>query len=295
MIVLEKGPYQLSDTAVCIGKFDGLHSGHQLLIDAVRNSTCKTKVMFTFTFETAEHIYSTEEKKYLAEQMGIDVYIACPFDQALTHMSPLEFLENILIRQCGAKEICVGEDFRFGFERKGDVAFLAKHQQTYGYRLRVFEKKKMAGECVSSTRIRKELKEGSLCDVNELLGRPYMVYGEVQHGNQIGRTLNMPTANQIPSSGKVLPAFGVYASRVYIGERNFIGVTNVGMKPTIPGESKIGVETYIMNFDEDIYGQKICVELHRFLRGEKKFSSLEELEAEMKADKDKAFYFFCIE
>ncbi len=292
MIVLEKGPYQLSDTVVCIGKFDGLHSGHQLLIDAVRNSTCKTKVMFTFTFETAEHIYSTEEKKYLAEQMGIDVYIACPFDQTLTHMSPLEFLENILIRQCGAKEICVGEDFRFGFERKGDVAFLVQHQQTYGYRLRVFEKKKMAGECVSSTRIRKELKEGSLCDVNELLGRPYMVYGEVQHGNQIGRTLNMPTANLVPIKGKVMPQFGVYASRVYVGDECYIGVTNVGIKPTIPGENRVGVETYIMDFNREIYGQKICVELHGFLRGEKKFSDLDALKQQMELDKQKAASFF---
>ncbi len=292
MMILEKGPYQLSDTAVCIGKFDGLHSGHQLLVEAVKNSTCKTKVLFTFSFETPEHIYSTEEKKYLAQQMGIDVYIACPFDNTLTHMSPLEFLERILIQQCGAKEICVGEDFRFGFERKGDVAFLAKHQETYGYKLRVFEKKKLAGECISSTRIRKVLKEGSIDEVNSLLGRPYMIYGTVHHGNQIGRTLNMPTANQIPSEGKVLPAFGVYASRVHIGERSYIGVTNLGIKPTIPGENKIGVETYIMDFDEDIYGQEIGVELHTFIRGEKKFSDLEALKAQMELDKRQASQFF---
>lgn len=291
MLILDKGPYQLSDTSVCIGKFDGLHIGHQLLIDAVRTSTCKTKVMFTFSFETNEHIYNEEEKRYLAEKMGIDVYISCPFDRELAHMSAHDFLKEILVDQCGATEICVGEDFRFGFERQGDVDFLAKYQEVYGYRLRVFEKKKVDGECVSSTRIRKVLKEESISEANRLLGQPYIICGEVLRGNQIGRTLNMPTANQIPSNGKVMPLFGVYASVVYLEGQKFFGVTNVGIKPTIPGENAPGVETYIMDFQEEIYGKKICVELRGFLRGEKKFTDLAMLKEQMEADKERAYRF----
>lgn len=291
MVILDKGPYLLSDTSVCIGKFDGLHSGHQLLIDAVRTSECRTKAMFTFSFMTNEHIYSEEEKRYLAEKMGMDVYITCPFDRSLAHMSPHDFLKEILIDQCGAREICVGEDFRFGFERQGDVAFLAEYQKIYGYRLRVFAKKKMDGECVSSTRIRRVLKEESVTEANRLLGRPYVIYGKVLMGNQIGRTLNMPTANQIPSEGKVMPAFGVYASVVYLDGKKYCGVTNVGVKPTIPGENIVGAETYIMDFQEEIYGKNICVELHGFLRKEKKFTNLMMLKEQMKTDKERAYRF----
>lgn len=292
MRILENRPYELKDTAVCIGKFDGLHSGHRLLVDSLRKYEKLQKVLFTFSLGETETIYSEEEKRILAERLGMDIYINCPFCEELCHMSAESFLENILIRQCGARVISVGEDFRFGFERKGDVEFLRRQSGRYGYELNVFPKKKLLGDVVSSTRIRRELRSGEIQRVNRLLGQPYFIFGRVQHGNQIGRTLNMPTANLVPAREKILPAFGVYASRVWLDGICYTGVTNIGVKPTLPGENRAGVETFIMDFDSDIYEKEICVELFAFLRGEKKFSGLEALKAQMEEDKKNAYLFF---
>lgn len=292
MKILEHGPYKLNNTAVCIGKFDGLHSGHRLLLDSIRESKDLTRVLFTFRFSGSKHIYSSLEKRYLAEKLGIEAYIDQPFDESLSHMDPKAFLEHILIRQCGARVISVGEDFRFGYKRQGDVAFLQKYSSLYGYELKVFPKKKMFGEPVSSTRIREELENGNIGTVNSLLGHPYFIYGEVCRGNQIGRTIQMPTVNQVPEPEKILPPYGVYASRIHTQYGEYMGVTNLGVKPTIPGKSRVGAETYIMDFDREIYGEMICVELFAFLRGEQRFSGLDTLKIQLEEDKKNACLFF---
>lgn len=293
MRILEKRPFELRDTAVCIGKFDGLHSGHRLLTDSLSRYDKLKKVLFTFSFGNAPGIYSSEEKRYLAEKLGMDLYIDCPFDRELSHMSPEAFLETVLIGECGAKAISVGEDFRFGYNRQGDAALLKKYSARYGYELNVFPKKKMYGETVSSTRIRHELENGTIERVNALLGQPYFIYGKVCHGNQIGgRRFHMPTANQFLPEDKICPAFGVYASRVHIEGAVYHGVTNIGVKPTIPGVNQAGAETYIMEFDSDLYEKNICVELCAFLRSERKFPDMDTLMAQMEEDKNNAYLFF---
>lgn len=292
MRILEKEPYELKNTAVCIGKFDGLHSGHQLLLESIGGHSEFQKVLFTFSFKETDQIYTLEEKKYLAKQLGVEVYIEHPFDDRFAQMKAYDFLEKTLVEQCGAKVICVGEDFRFGYRREGDVDFLQRYSDLLGYQLIVIPKMKIEGENVSSTRIRQKLKEGDLQLVNRLLGRPYFVYGQVCHGNQIGRTIQMPTANLCPEKGKILPPYGVYASRVITQHGEYTGVTNVGVKPTIPGQNQVGIETYIMDFDQEIYGERICVELCSFLRGECKFSGLDELKLQMEEDKKNAYLFF---
>ncbi len=293
MIVLEKGPYRLEHTAICIGKFDGLHRGHRLLIDGIGSYKHKQNVLFTFSFPNTASIYSEREKRYLAEQLGIDVYINCPFDHRLSHMSPETFLQEILLEQCGADVISVGEDFRFGFGRSGDVGLLRASSERDGFALHVFPKKEMFGEPVSSTRIRQMLAAGEIGKAGELLGQPYFIYGTVCHGNQIAREkLDMPTANQLLPPGKLLPPFGVYASRVRTKYGDYHGVTNIGRKPTIPGENAAGAETHIFNFNSDLYGTELFVELHAFLRGERKFSGLDALREQMKADKEQCVQYF---
>lgn len=293
MMILEKRPFALTDTAVCIGKFDGLHSGHRLLTDSISRYDKLKKVLFTFSFGDVPGIYSSSEKRYVAEKLGIDIYIDCPFDEELSHMPPEVFLEKVLVGECGAKVISVGEDFRFGYNRQGDVGFLRKNSVIYGYELNVFPKKRMYGDVVSSTRIRYELENGSIERVNALLGHPYLIYGEVCHGNRIGgRKFHMPTANQILPSEKILPPFGVYASQICIDGHVYHGVTNIGVKPTIPGVNQAGAETYIMGFDSDLYGKNICVELCAFLRSEKKFPDMDALMAQMEEDKNNAYLFF---
>lgn len=289
MVVLEQRPYQLKHTAICIGKFDGLHAGHRLLIDSIKTYQEKLKVLFTFSFLESEYIYSKEEKRYLAERLGIDVYIDCPFDDEFCRMPPEKFLEQVLRKECGAEVISVGEDFRFGYRRGGDVQFLQNRCALDGFELNVFPKKEMAGSVVSSTRIRTLLREGDIQMANRLLFQPYFIYGTVCRGNRLGSTkLNMPTANQIPAAGKILPPFGVYASQVQIHGRIYAGVTNIGIKPTIPGGNTVGAETHIIGFDGDLYGVNICVELCAFLRKEQRFSGLELLRDQMEKDKDQA-------
>lgn len=293
MMILKERPFALTGTAVCIGKFDGLHSGHRLLIDSIGGYDKLKKVLFTFSFGDVPGIYTPAEKRYLAERLGIDIYIECPFDETLSHMSPEMFVETVLAGECGAEVISVGEDFRFGHNREGDVALLQKYSKRYGYELNVFPKKRMYGDVVSSTRIRSELKKGDIQRVNALLGHPYLIYGEVCHGNQIGgRRLHMPTANQIISSDKLLPPFGVYASQIRACGQVYHGVTNLGVKPTIPGENKVGAETHIMEFDSELYGEAICVELCAFLRSERKFADMEALMRQMEEDKKKASIYF---
>lgn len=293
MIVLEKMPYRLKHTAICIGKFDGLHSGHRLLTDSIRKYKDKTKVLFTFSFSDTKSLYSAKEKRYLAEKLGMDIYIDCPFDEKFARMSPDAFLKEILLDECGAEVISVGEDFRFGYRRSGDVEFLRNRSIRDGFELNIFSKKRMFGEEVSSTRIRKLLVDGEMEIVGKLLGQPYFIYETVCCGNRIGRTeLNMPTANQVLPPGKLLPPFGVYASQVRTEDGVYAGVTNIGIKPTIPGENRAGAETHIIGFDGNLYGKDICVELCAHLRREQKFSGLPALREQMEKDREQSRTFF---
>lgn len=291
MIQLEKRPYSLNDTAICIGKFDGLHEGHRLLADALDD--LYTKVMFTFQFEGKnDQIYTETEKVYICEKAGFDVMIQCPFDKDFMNLSPIQFVEDVLVKDCGAKQVAVGEDFRFGQNRQGDVNLLQELSEKYGFKLCVLPKKKMDEVDISSTRIRKLLHENSLQKANQLLGSPYFVMGEVVYGNQIGRTLDMPTANLNVPEGKIIPSYGVYATKIYFDGQVYIGVTNIGEKPTIPGQNKVGIETNIIDFSDNIYGKMIRVEFHHFLRGEQKFSGLDELKKQMDLDKKATLDFF---
>lgn len=292
MDVINKRPYQLKNSAVCIGKFDGLHRGHQSLIEEISHFSGCNKVLFTFAFPGVPYILSPEEKRTKAEKLGIDTYVECPFDEALKEMTPKEFFEEILVRQCDAGVICVGDDFHFGKDRAGNVDILQNLAKEAGITCIVVKKKKMYDEIISSTRIREALAKGDLSLANELLGMPYMVQGEVVHGNEIGRTLDMPTANQIPDARKILPPFGVYASKVSFEEKQYYGVTNLGVKPTIPGENQVGAETCLLHFKGNLYGKNLQVELCRFLRGERKFAGLEQLMHQMEADKKNAGLFF---
>ena len=192
MDVINKRPYQLKNSAVCIGKFDGLHRGHQSLIEEISHFSGYNKVLFTFAFPGVPYILSPEEKRTKAEKLGIDTYVECPFDEALKEMTPKKFFEEILVRQCDARVICVGDDFHFGKDRAGNVDILQNLAKEAGITCIVVKKKKMYDEIISSTRIREALGKGDLSLANELLGMPYMVQGEVVHGNEIGRTLDMP-------------------------------------------------------------------------------------------------------
>lgn len=286
--------FQLKNSAVSLGKFDGLHLGHRKLFEAIKKEKKNglTAVVFSFLLppgsllenKEVTLIYTEEEKKALLEELGMDVLVSYPFDKVSLSMEPEEFIEEILVKKLDAKLIAVGSDFRFGHNRSGDVALLEKMAQKYGYQLEVFEKVTLEGDIVSSTRIREALTEGKMELAARLLGEPYSITGEVVHGRKLGRTIGMPTINIELSKEKALPPNGVYASLTEIDGKDYAGVTNIGVKPTVGAESFRLAETYIFDYSGNLYGKELKTNLYAFERSEQKFSSIEELKAQMEQD-----------
>ena len=180
--------------------------------------------------------------------------------------------------------LAVGTDFRFGCQRRGDYRLLQRLSAECGYEVEVVEKACWQGEEISSSRIRRELEQGRMELVNQLLGYAYSVTGEVLHGRKIGRTLGMPTTNIVPSERKLLPPNGVYATRTVIAGELFEGITNIGYKPTVGAEPRKGVETYLFDLDRNLYGEILTVRFYGYERPERKFDSLEELKKRIGQD-----------
>ncbi len=274
------------DTAVTLGKFDGVHLGHQQLIRRIcakKKDGLESVVVTIWPDPQNPALLTKGEKKELLKKMGVSCWIDCPFLPEIAHMSPESFVREVLIKRLRAKYIAIGEDFRFGYQRKGDSCLLQEMQKELGYELEIVPKETYHGRVISSTYIKEALAEGNMELVTALLGYPYTVRGEVLHGRRIGRTLGMPTTNLIPSVGKLLPPNGVYATKTVMEYGTFNGVTNIGYKPTV-GELFRGVETYLFDFEGDLYGKEIEVQLYSYERPEQKFPNLDELKAQMRRD-----------
>lgn len=208
-------------------------------------------------------------------------------------MTPEDFVIRILVGQMHAKAVVAGPDCSFGYKGVGDAALLRSLSAEYGYETVIIEKEQDDHRDISSTYVREELDQGNIEKANELLGEPYAIHGVVVHGKHIGGSvLGFPTANILPPPEKHLPPFGVYVSRVLVDGHYYAGVSNIGRKPTIAGDNPVGVETFIMGLEEDIYGKNIEVQLLNFERPEQKFDSLEVLRARIEADKEYAAAYF---
>ncbi len=303
MIYTTQIPHLEQNTRSCItlGKFDGLHRGHQKLIERIkaqRMGDCKA-VVFTFDVSPKSYILHTppkylltyEERRKLAEDLGVDILTECPFTEELMHMEPEVFVKEYLVDRLHGEYLAVGPDFRFGYQRKGTPQLLKELGKTYGFYTEVVEKEKYKDRDISSTYVREELEKGRMDEVNRLLGYTYFTKGEIVHGRQLGRTIGIPTANLIPPSIKKLPPNGVYITESVIQGNTYQGITNVGYKPTVK-ENFLGVETYLFSCDADLYGQEAEVRFYRYLRPEVKFSSLEELKNQMMKDIQKGREYF---
>lgn len=288
-------------SSVTLGKFDGLHRGHQKLINLIRREQGEKNRSVIFTFDVSPRSYilhsppkyllTYEERRELAENLGVDILAECPFTEALMHMEPEDFVKEYLAERLHARYLAVGPDFRFGYQRRGTPELLKELGRTYGFRTEIVEKEKYKGRDISSTFVREELEKGHIEEVNQLLGYTYFTKGEIVHGRQLGRTIGIPTANLIPPVIKKLPPNGVYITESLIQGKTYQGITNIGYKPTVK-ENFLGVETYLFFCNADLYGQEAEVRFYRYLRPEIKFSSLEELKCQMLKDIEEGKSYF---
>lgn len=291
-------------SVVTLGKFDGIHQGHKKLIDRVLKAGAEENletVLFTFDVSPAvslEHqkaqmLLTCEQRRAYIESLGLDTMIECPFVFEVMHMEAEDFIRRILVEQLQAKVLVVGPDFHFGHGRRGNTLMLERLGKECGFRVEVVDKVMAGVREISSTYVREELKKGNMEKVNALLGYTYCIEGKIVHGHQVGRTIGVPTINQIPDIDKLVPPRGVYATRTRIDGQEFYGITNIGVKPTVP-EKFVGVETYLFDCNQDLYGKQAEVYLYHFQRPEKRFESLEALKRQLALDEQHGRKFFAV-
>lgn len=288
-------------SAITIGKFDGIHLGHQKLLEKVmeKKSLGVQTVVLTFNPSPGEfflgkkmkELSTREEKRTFFRNMGIDVLIEFPLNKDTADMEPLKFLQEILVNKMKVSYIIAGKDLSFGREGKGDSEFLLQYAKQYHYKIDFIEKVCISGVEISSTLVREEIKKGNMRQARRLIGDAYTVSGIVQHGNKIGRTIGMPTVNLMPPYEKLLPPNGVYFSEIEVEDNRLYGITNIGYKPTISNTNALGVETYIYDFSKDVYGKFITVRLLDFKRPEEKFDSITSLKEQMAKDISEGRYY----
>lgn len=288
------GPVHLA-----LGVFDGVHLGHQAVIGqalAARDRDGGTCGVLTFDPYPIRVLFpekaprrllaSLDHKAEILSVLKVDFLLALPFDRKRAGEEAEDFIRELVA--AGVKTIAVGDDWRFGKGRRGDVALLARLAGELGFRLEALPPVMMDGDRISSTRIRQAIQDGNLEAAGRMLGRSYTVEGKVVAGRKLGRTIGFPTAN-VERGEEQFPPDGVWAVRARVGERRFDGVANLGLRPTVDGEQRT-LEVHLFDHDGDLYGQVMEVEFVKCLRGERKFESLEGLKEQIGRDAEEAMY-----
>ena len=298
-------PADFRGCVATIGNFDGLHLGHQGILQALKAAAAEQGV------PTLVMLFEPQPKEFFAPQAaparlanlreklqdlathGVDYVLCLPFNQALRSMSAQTFIEQILLQALRVKHLIVGDDFRFGCDRSGDYQALAAAGRQYGFQVQDSPTLELDSERVSSTRVRTELAANNLSRVAHLLGRPYRMSGRVAFGRQLGRQLDTPTAN-VMVNRRQLPLTGVFAVQVTEEEsgRQFTGVANCGIKPTVAGVPEPSLEVHLFDFSGNLYHRHLTVEFVHKLREEQKFAGLAELQQAIAADKQAARQYF---
>lgn len=291
-------------TIVTLGTFDGVHIGHNAILDKICKAAQQENlesVILTF-FPHPRLIVSNnydikllntiEEKAILLEKKGIQNFIVHPFDKTFSELSPREFVTQVLVDKLNIQKIIIGHDHKFGKDRAADFNDLINFGKEFGFEVEEISAQQINEVSVSSTRIRNALLEGNVSLAKDYLGYPYLLTGNVVKGNQLGRTINFPTANiEIPEDYKLIPKNGVYVVTVNVNNQTVIGMMNIGVKPTL-GENKLSIEVHLLDFDADIYNQKIQVHILEKLREEQKFESFQALQVQLEKDKQNTIHYF---
>lgn len=295
--------FNLPESIVVFGNFDGVHKGHQMLInEALYKKSIHGWETAFFTFEPhplsvltgkapKDIVFTPEEKQGVVAAMGVDHYIEYPFTMAVAKTAPEVFVEEVINKALRAKVVIVGEDYRFGSKRAGDVAMLKRLGADYGFEVIAFPKLAVGDRVYSSTWLREVVKDGDMATFEKLSGRPFRVTGQVVHGRALGRTIGFPTANVATPAYKILPPLGVYASFTTVKGVRYKSITNVGKKPG-GNQDEMLVETYILDFDAMIYGEEITIELIHFIRAQIALESMEHLKTLIDVDMKKLSDYF---
>ena len=284
---------------LAIGNFDGVHRGHQIIIEQLhRLAQSLDAPASLLTFEplprevldpanAPARLTRLREKLIALRDSGLERVLCVHFDHAFSRLSPEQFIETLLIQRLGVRALVVGDDFRFGHRGSGDIALLRSAGKRYGYQVVDCARFELHGRRVSSSWVREALAQGNLALSAELLGRPYCIHGRVAHGDQLGRTINYPTANIRLLRDKA-PVSGVFAVRLHgLDTPALPGVANIGKRPTVNGvDSRL--EVHLFDFETDIYGRQVAVELVQKIRDEQKFASLDALKAQIRHDAEQA-------
>ncbi|MCL4153327.1 UNVERIFIED_CONTAM: hypothetical protein GTU68_043841, partial [Idotea baltica] len=291
----------LKNAVVTSGTFDGVHIGHQKIISRLLEAAKETNgesVVITFwphprlivspDPENLRLLSNLDEKVDLLAALGVDHLLVLPFTREFSELSSEKYVEDILISGIGTETLVIGYDHRFGKNREGGFDYLKKNSERFKIDIVEIPRQEIESLTISSTKIRNALQKGDVQIANELLGRTYSFQGLVKKGRQLGRTIGFPTANvNVSKKYKLIPATGVYAVKVYLRDKVFNGVMNIGSRPTVEGTG-ITQEVHILDFDDDIYGENLKVETVDYIRPELKFDGVDALIAQINKDCDAA-------
>lgn len=285
-------------TVVTIGTFDGVHKGHQQiirhLVETAKQENCSSLILTFFPHprlvlqgdSSIQLLNTIEERKTLLAKTGVDHLIVHPFDQAFSSMTAEEFIVSVLVKKLNVQQIIVGHDHRFGKNRTANFDDLVAYGKKYNFQVTQIAAEMLNEVNISSTKIRTALQEGDIQLAKSYLGQPYQLNGQVQKGNQLGRTIGFPTANlAVAESYKLIPKKGVYLVQSVLNQRKAYGLMNIGVRPTVDGKTQT-IEVFYLDFEGDLYGQQLHVELLDFIRDEQKFESLDALKIQLEKDKN---------
>lgn len=302
MVILENGfiPGDSKYCGVGLGNFDGLHRGHMALVNTLLEE-CRISDLHSVIYTFNKHpenilrkelftplIMTSEQKARILEKTGVEYLYFQEFDEKFSRMPPETFAEEVLVKRLRIKLAVVGFNYRFGYMGKGDADLLKSLGQKYGFRVIIIPPVRIGSEIVSSTLIRENIMKGRMERVYELLGRYFSIPGRVVTGNRIGSTMGFPTANIAPDKFLAVPSAGVYATRTLYRGKWYDSVTNVGKSPTIRTDGKTTIETHLIGFAGELYGEDIEVFFLKKLRDEKRYKNRDELISQIKKDIENA-------
>lgn len=290
-------------TILTLGTFDGVHIGHRKILEKLTQNTENGKYeSLVLTFfphprmvlkgQSEVKLLSTiEEKTALLEKSGIENLVIHPFDESFSRLTASEFVKTVLVDQFHIQKIIIGHDHRFGKGRTANIDDLIAFGKQYDFEVEQISAQEIEDVSVSSTKIRKELKEGHMALANDYLGYDYFLTGTIIKGKQLGRTIGFPTANiRIREDYKLIPKNGVYVVKSIMNQKTVFGMMNIGFNPTVAGEN-LSLETHYFDFDADLYDQEIAVSILKYIRPEQKFESVELLKAQLEKDKNTSLEF----